>query len=172
MERGRVAIIRNGFGQKKVNKKLKSIDMEIAIMMEFDIRRNLIVPNVYWGMFRHECDLISITQAGYATEIEIKVTKSDLMKDLDKKHCHNDPKISYLFFAIPDYMKEHIEYIPDRAGIILVDQNLSCNIIRPSKQQNKYKFTMEEKYQIARLGAMRILGLKKRLQTKLPNKTN
>ena len=141
-------------------KNLKTLDMEIALMGYFDIRRKLVVPNISWGFFRHECDLVSISEAGYATEIEIKISKSDLKKDAEKKHGHFDSRISYLIFAIPDYMEDCIDLIPERAGIILVDKNLRCRTLRRPKQNNKYKFSLEEMYKIARLGAMRILGLK------------
>lgn len=67
---------------------MKTIELEIAIMEYFGIRQNLIVPNVSWGMNGlHECDVLILSKAGYATEVEIKISKPDLLKDRDKKHC-------------------------------------------------------------------------------------
>jgi len=144
--------------------KLKAIDIETAVANYFNIRTNLIVPNISWGMFLHECDLLVVTPAGFAWEIEIKVTRADLIKDKDKHHGHYNRKIKDLYFAIPDYLEYCIEYIPDRAGIIIVNERLRCKTVRrPILNKNPYKFSIEERYKVARLGSMRIWGLKKKL---------
>lgn len=65
-------------------KKLKTIDIEVAVATYLNVRTNLIVPNISWGMFLHECDLLVLTPAGFAWEIEIKTTKADLIKDQKK----------------------------------------------------------------------------------------
>jgi len=46
---------------------MKSLDIEIAVMEYLGTRTNLIVPNVSWGMDLHECDILSLSKAGYAT---------------------------------------------------------------------------------------------------------
>ena len=51
----------------------------------FNYRANLIVPNISWGLGLHECDLLVLTSSGYATEIEIKVSKADLKVVVDAK---------------------------------------------------------------------------------------
>ena len=79
---------------------MKTLEMEIALMRKFDVRRNIIVPNICWGMNLHECDLLSITKKGYATEIEIKVSKPDLRADRDKTHGHRSNKIEFLELKI------------------------------------------------------------------------
>ena len=150
-------------------KKLKTIDMELSLATFFNARTNLIVPNVHWGLDIHECDLLVITAAGYGYEVEIKVTKADLKKDAEKGHGHFDRRIKFLYFAIPDYLEEHIEYIPARAGIILVNSSVgnnggTCEVIRKPEQTSKYKFTESERYQVARLGALRIWGLKRKVK--------
>lgn len=66
--------------------KLNARDIEIAIAKMFNYRMNVIVPNVSWGLgLRCECDLLIVSQRRYATEIEIKVSKSDIKAD-KKKH--------------------------------------------------------------------------------------
>ena len=73
-------------------------EIELAVAHYFDPRRNIIVPNVWWGMgFNYECDLLVLTKAGYAYEVEIKTTKSDLKADLKKEHGHKSDKIRKLF---------------------------------------------------------------------------
>lgn len=160
-----------------MSKKLRSIDIELAVSNYFNPRQNLVVPNVSWGMFGHECDLLILTKAGYAWEVEIKVTKSDLIKDKQKPHGHNDRKIKHLYFAIPDYLEPHIEHIPERAGILTIytgdnQRKPKCRTFRkPRANQNSYKFTDKDKYQIARLGALRIWGLKRNI-VRLSNEQN
>jgi len=144
--------------------KLKTIDMEIAVATYLNIRTNLIVPNISWGMSLHECDLLVITPSGCGWEIEIKVTKSDLIKDKEKYHGHYNKKIKDLYFAIPDYLMDCIEHIPERAGIILVNNKLQCKTYRrPKSTKNAYQFSQAERYKVARLGSMRIWGLKRKL---------
>lgn len=142
-------------------------ELELAVVSFINPQQHLIVPNVHWGFLIHECDLFVLTKSGYAWEIELKVTKSDLIKDREKKHKHNDKRIKYLYFAIPDYLEEYIEYIPKRAGIIVVNTKTTkrfCRIIRkPMTNSNSYKFSDKEKFQIARLGALRIWGLKHKI---------
>ena len=149
-------------GMKK--KKLKTIDIEIAVASYLNVRTNLIVPNISWGMFLHECDLLVLTPAGYAWEIEIKTTRSDLIKDKKKRHGHRNGKIKYLYFAMPDYLEHCVEHVPERAGVILVNDKLRCRTHRrPKFNKSAYRFSQDERYQVARLGSMRIWGLKKKL---------
>lgn len=162
-------MINRNFNKPKLKpRKLKTVDIEIAVAEYMNPRQKLIVPNISWGMMLHECDLLVITGSGYAREIEIKVSKADLIKDKEKRHGHYSHKIKNLFFAIPDYLEKHKEHIPKRAGIITVSQNLydgslRCNTIREAENTSDYKFSYEEKYNVARLGAMRIWGLKKKV---------
>ena len=64
---------------------MKAIDIELAVSNYLNPRTNLIVPNVHWGMCLHECDLLVITRSGYAWEVEIKVSRVDLIKNKEKK---------------------------------------------------------------------------------------
>ena len=153
--------------------KLKTIDIEIAVATYLNVRTNLIVPNISWGLFLHECDLLVITPAGYAWEIEIKVTKADLIKDKEKRHGHRNRKIKDLYFAMPDYLEPHIEHVPERAGIILVNKNLRCKTLRrPKSKKTPYRFSQKERYKVARLGSMRIWGLKKNIVALCHEKEN
>lgn len=155
--------------------------MEVELARFLNYRVNIIVPNVSWGMFSHECDLIRLTPAGYCSEIEIKVSLYDLKKDKHKFHNHVDGngygrnKIKYLYFAIPEYLERHIEYIPERAGILIVYEVvkdwlpkpiLRVKEIRSPKKQSNYKFSVKERLRLLELMAMRIWGLKKKLTKK------
>lgn len=148
---------------------MKTIEIEIALMNYIGIRQNIVVPNVHWGMdFMHECDILSLTSSGYATEIEIKISKSNLLKDKEKKHGHNHKLITYLYFAVPENLIDiAFNEIPERSGLYRIyKRNNSCfvKLIKPAKRKSKpYKWPIEKRLKLAHLGTMRILGLKKKL---------
>ena len=154
---------------------MKTIDIEIAIMNYLGIRQNLIVPNISWGMDLHECDILCLSKAGYATEVEIKVSKYDLFKDKEKWHGHYDDKIAYLFFAVPESLKLiALAHIPKRAGLFIAEKKKSngeISIVQIKsclKNKNAVKWNNEERSKLGRLGTMRILKLKEKIR-KLQN---
>jgi hypothetical protein len=153
---------------------MTTLEMEIALIKYFKPRTNLVIPNVSWGMFHYECDLIVMTKAGCLYEIEIKVSKQDLKKDLKKRHRHENDMIKYLYFAIPEYLIDSTHYIPNQAGIIVVKRNYACQVVKKPESKSKYMVSIKQRYQLARLGALRILGLKvkiKNYQNKLKDTT-
>ena len=144
---------------KKFN--ISSQEIELALSNYFGIRKNLIVPNVSWGLGIHECDLLILSKSGYCTEIEIKISLSDLKKDLLKSHSHKNDKIKYLYFCIPSYLAKHVEFIPKNAGILII--NSAHKIFKISESQKNItanKLNDDEKFIVARLGALRIWDLK------------
>ena len=160
---------------------MKTIEMEVAIMKACNIRQNLVVPNVSWGLWvdhrnggaLHECDILSLSNRGYATEIEIKVSKSDLLKDGHKKHSHEHNLIARLYFAVPEKLKDiALGCIPERAGLYVVkdvvyNKNYTRRVVSEVKSPKRNKQAMawddKQRYQLARLGAIRILGLKSKI---------
>lgn len=150
---------------------ISTVEMEIALIGHFNVRQNLIVPNISWGLYLqekifHECDLLVLTGSNYLYEVEIKISKADLIADVFKKHHHLHPAIKRLYFAIPAFLKDDIEHIPERAGIILVHKrkdHIFCRLERKPKDQKGYKLKEEEKLKIALLGSMRIWSLKKKI---------
>lgn len=167
---------------------ISTLEMEVALMQNLNIRRNLCVPNVSWGISDsvkardggsgalHECDLLYLTPSDLATEIEIKVEKGDLLREKEKKHTHNHRYISRLYYAVPENI-EHVaeDNIPEHAGLIIVSKDkytdkYKVNIRREAKvNKEAHKWSAEERYALARLGTLRILGLKQavlKLKTK------
>ena len=151
-------------------KKITTLEMEGTLAKFLNYRSNLIVPNVFWSFFRHELDLCVLSKSGYCTEVEIKISKADLIKDKEKKHGHIDSKIKYLYFAIPRYLMSEIEHIPERAGIIEVfqsnydDSGWWARIVRgPEQNPSKYKFSEADRVELMRLLCMRIWKLKRDL---------
>jgi len=149
----------------------------------FFIRSHYVVPEVEWGLgFRHRLDLLSITMdTKTGTEIEIKISKSDLKRDLEKEHRHQDYKIKQLYFAGPIELQEaFFEYAPPEAGIITVyyDESLrwhkyQCTIRRRPKPKKTYHtFTDEEIFKLLRLGNMRYWSLFSKQFRKRQDKSN
>lgn len=170
---------------------MTTLDLEIAMIKASHIRRNIVVPNVSWGMVTdngtlHECDIVVLTPCGYATEIEIKISKGDLLQDMNKRHCHKHNLIRKFYYAVPEKLKQiALDVIPERAGLYVVSEIEATNykwlkgggnIAVPYKYRkvnivkeaiiNKeaVKWDDFQRYQLARLGTMRILGLKEKIE--------
>lgn len=160
----------------KISKKelpINTLEMEIALMKYLGIRQNLVVPNVSWGMDRlHECDILSLSNSNYATEIEIKISKGDLLKDKEKNHRHEHYLITNFYYAVPKKLVElALTEIPERAGLICVEKienrgkmYLQAYEIKKTKRKgNAYKWNDDDRNRLARLGTLRILGLKEKI---------
>lgn len=169
-----------------MNKKLTTLDIEIAVAAYFRPRYNLCVPNVSWGLgLQHEADLLIVTPSLTGIEVEIKVDKYDLRKDAAKPHQHSDPRIQYLYFAIPWYMMWEWETVPEWAGIMLVghpagvrklwvprdnlcagywtdagESNSFITVARKPQKRHKGKFSRGEYWRLLELLSMRIWTVK------------
>lgn len=151
---------------------MKTAEMECVLASWFDYRKNLIVPNVYWR-WTHELDLMIVSERGYVTEVEIKISRADLRRDLKKWHGHFNPQIKYLYFAVPAALEAAaLELVPEDAGILLVYTEDERPYLRqqvkrrrqPKARKTASPVTDHERYRIARLGALRIWGLKRKLE--------
>jgi hypothetical protein len=155
----------------RVSTSLSYFDIELAIAKHYDTRQHIIVPNCYINFGTsadHECDLIIIKRSGYAEEIEIKMSKSDLKADFKKKHGHVGERLQHLYYAMPVELYEQCkELIPEYAGVFTItkyeDRGFArCVKSAPKKQCRK--LTTDEQLKIARLGVMRIWNLKQKYQ--------
>ena len=64
-------------------------EIEIAIARHFGTRTHVIIPNLSFAMFPYELDLCVLNMKSfYALEVEIKVSKADLVRDGKKEHAH------------------------------------------------------------------------------------
>ena len=152
---------------------MNSLEIEIAVSELFGVRRHLMVPNVSWGLGIHECDMLIVTKSGYANEVEIKISQYDLKQDQKKTHGHRSRLIRRLFFAIPMELQEFGNYVPERAGIIVVNNGCShpspgnnnqpwCKITRPAQINKDAKpLSQEQIIHLGRLASMRIWSLKR-----------
>ncbi|MDA3856407.1 MAG: MmcB family DNA repair protein [Candidatus Woesearchaeota archaeon] len=160
---------------KKIVNKITTPEMEIILMSYLDIRRNIIIPNLSWGMIHYEADIVSLTKSNYATEIEIKISMADLKKDKEKRHNHDSIYFKYLYFAVPWYMKEKcMEYIPEKAGLLVIDEyHRVFQLKSPMVNKKAKKWTNEERIHLLELCAMRMYNLKKKVsRLKLLEKEN
>lgn len=151
---------------------MNTLEIEIIMMKFLTPRRNIVVPNVSWGVANlHECDILALSTNNYATEIEIKISKADLKADKKKFHNHRHNHIARFYFAVPsDLVEVALNEIPERAGLYSVEREKTPKLIKQCKRnQNCIKWTNKERLKLAHLGAMRIIGLKNKilkLQTK------
>lgn len=77
-------------------------------------------PMIWKNIVNHECDMLIVSKNCYLTEVEIKISLSDLKADFKKKHQHKDENIKNFYYAFPEEMKEKaIELIPEEAGILI-----------------------------------------------------
>jgi hypothetical protein len=161
--------------QVKLKKSISTIEIELAVATYFGIRKHIIVPNLSWGFGIHEMDLAIITKNGLLKEIEIKISKSDLLADFKKGHNHIDRgnRITELYYALPNSLfNKCINIIPADAGIIVCERYtnyygnevVGAYIKREAKKiKNSRKLTTDEQLKIARLGCMRIWSLKQKV---------
>lgn len=152
----------------------KTGEIEWLIATWFNFRKNIIVPNVSFGLFpRHEADMLILNRSGYLTEVEIKRSWSDFLNDFKKTTTHDEGKVSLKYFAVPISIKDkvlgHLENVdPGKIwGVLCYNEDLKFEYIRePSNyyiRDPKNKLTVEEQLKLARLGAMRVWNLKKKL---------
>lgn len=133
----------------------------------FRYRRFLLVPNVSYGLFPWEVDLAAMTPRGYVHEIEVKTTSGDLRRDL-KKDKHNLRQqlehrrwFRFFWYAMPKAAldmanrgKPELE-LPADAGIITIEGARAELLRKPKANPHAEKLSMEERYQLARLGTIR-----------------
>ncbi len=156
-----------------MNTTLTIEQIQCAVADVFGVRTNIIVPNVSWGFFAtHEADMVVINKSGYLIEVEIKRSWEDFKKDFQKTTTHDEGKVQWKFFAVPASLKEKVlEYLAvnqrnDWGVIIYYEDGSAWYEKYPNRYGNpnpKNKLFLEEKLAIARLGCMRIWGLKKKL---------
>lgn len=163
------------------------LDIECAIMREFDFRQNLIVPNVsnMMAIVPFETDMLVLTKSGYAYGFEIKVSKADLKADSKKpQHAKFDEphrssgkkglerfysKFKHFSYAVPEQLKEcALELIPDFCGLWVYAKYQYPKLpkfycAREPKKLFNYKWSESQRYELARLGTMRIYALKQAL---------
>ena len=91
------------------NLTIEQIQSRLAHIDQFNLRRNIVVPNVSWGLLNYEADFVSCSKSGYLTEVEIKRSWEDFQKDFKKDHKHDDPRVAYFFYCVPKKIRERVK---------------------------------------------------------------
>lgn len=98
-----------------------------ALARYFDWWQNRIVTE--WDIDGGRADMLVLTRAGYATEVEIKLTRSDWIKDGRKvKWLGASPHVARFFYAIPETLMPRgaaladvlPPNVPEHAGVLVV----------------------------------------------------
>lgn len=149
--------------------------IEVALAQYFGERANVIVPKVSWGLLNYEADLLIMNKSCYLTEIEIKRSWADFLADFRKKHTHDDSKVSWHYYAVPKSILDKCraklaEVYPDKKWGLICYEYDNYGECRPdmvylpsdaTRHRSEKKLSIEEQFQLARLGAMRIWSIKK-----------
>lgn len=147
---------------------MNATDIELAVARHFNFRANVIVPNVWWGIYglNHEADVVVLRQSGFAAEVEIKISRADIKKDLSKTHKHKSNLFRELWFAVPDDLAQD-QNIPEHAGILTVTAKGTYFKVKKERSPKINKFAIRwpetSKAKLLHLGVMRIWGLKSNL---------
>jgi hypothetical protein len=103
-----------------------------ALGLYFDYRQNEVFPNVY--VWQWEADLLVVTKAGFAWEIEVKISMGDWRHDISKtKWGHpNFQKLGRFYYAVDaKLLKSGIpDFVPEWAGILQFHLDESSNRMR------------------------------------------
>ena len=150
--------------------RLTTAELELLTARYFGTRTNVIVPNVSWGLLNHEADLLVCRPSMWMEEIELKVSRSDLCRDLQKDRGRGhmrDRRVCKLWFAVPAELADD-PAIPSDAGILKAVAGPRFQwhmetVRAPVKNKNAEKLTQAEFTQLLRLSTLRVWSLKEKL---------
>ncbi len=138
----------------------------------FNQRSDIMVPNVSWGLLPYEADFVDINRNGYMTEVEIKRSFEDFKKDFNKSHSHDDERVYYFYYCVPEaiydkvieFLDEKYESKPNylKPAVLYYDEKLEIHntgygsVCAMHKNGVRYrKLFLEEQLTVARLGTLR-----------------
>lgn len=97
--------------------------IECAIRRHVDHRANTLIPEASIryplgkSMGEYRADFVVVTRAGYATELEVKISLADWRKDLAKpKWMGMAAWITRFIYVVPEQLGIP-EWVPERAGV-------------------------------------------------------
>jgi len=148
---------------------MKTADLEIGVANHFDVRRNLIIPNVSWGFLDYEADIVIVRPSGYAIEVEIKNSEADIKNDKNKKKWRKGiwpcKYFKEFWMAVPEHL-ENSKHIPEHAGILRIykyRRKFYGKVIRkPQTNPNVVKLNKKQIEKLQRLLCLRIWSIKRK----------
>lgn len=138
-----------------------------GINAPFDYRTHICVPNLSHSFVAWEMDLAVLTPAGYLTEVEIKVSKSDLCRDFQKKKwnrphwaAEHAKLVRAFYYAVPVALAEEALKMPERFGVIEVGgwgpAGQRCKVRRKAETNRAAKpFSEADQLKLMRLAYIR-----------------
>lgn len=161
---------------RNTGRSLTEIEIALAESDYFNFVRNTVAFNVLGESSRlplfHECDMLVLRPSGYLIEVEIKRSWSDFLADFHKRHHHGsyagENLLKELWFCVPsgcleDAQKKLEEGKQAYSGIVTYDEELKLRFVGGAPLPVYRKLTAEERFQVARFGAMRCVQLRKKL---------
>lgn len=144
---------------------IEEIQLAIYNSKRWNIRTDIFVPNVSYGLLEYEADLVILNKTGYLTEIEIKRSLEDFKADFKKGHSHNDPKIYHFYYCLPLSIKEQaLKILSEKnqriPAILFYNENGEISRAGGFSQRGGRKLFIEEQLKLARLGCFRYWNLK------------
>lgn len=142
--------------------------LELVAAHHFNPRRNIVVPNVSWGLgLRHEADLVVLRSSGWADEVELKISAADIKADTKKACSHTEGnRFRRLWFAVPEVLAQNPD-IPAAAGIIAVTAYRGYYYAKAVRQPTLHKaarrFSAADREKLLRLAYLRIWSARQRL---------
>lgn len=147
-------------GRKSSRNKIKrdyseSNNIEAALSMHLYEKSHSPITTRFKGMGLQECDVLSISKSNYIYEYEIKISRGDFKKDFTKKkheHIINEKftrtkkgetqynTANYFSYVVPFGLISE-EEVPEYAGLIYFNEDLSFDIIKKAKLLHKTKAT-------------------------------
>ena len=153
--------------------KLSVKDIQLAIRNSpwCDLRSDIIVPNVSWGLLPYEADLIQVKKSNLVVEYEIKRSFEDFKKDFTKYHTHDAQLIAYFYYVIPEklidkvraFLINHFGSSENSPAVLYYDENGGIHTMIDEnhkefgnpKRKNYVKITESEKATLGRLVSIR-----------------
>lgn len=130
-------------------------NIEGALSMHLYEKSHSPITTRFKGMGLQECDVLSISKSNYIYEYEIKISRGDFKKDFTKKkheHIINEKftrkrkgetqynTANYFFYVVPFGLIAE-EEVPEYAGLIYFNEDLSFDVIKKAKLLHKTKAT-------------------------------
>jgi len=155
---------------------MKTSIIEQALLADLLGNCKYITCNYFFKSF--ECDVLTVTKQGYLSEYEIKVSRSDFLKDAKKEWKHKNlrdgKRTTRFFYVCPDGLIKPDE-LPDGYGLIYVKERycsyhkkLMYDLTHPisSKRFRKTPATAKEIEEMTRVLSIKyVANLLKQLRT-------
>ena len=133
-----------------------------------DLNHSIAVPNSK-SVYPWECDLLSVTRAGYVHEYEIKLSRADFLADKKKRRKHQVLANAFyphhrlpIYFWYVTYELVDLE-IPEYAGWIELyaygGDALYTRIKKPAPRLHKTKVTEKQRDTLVRANAYRLKNM-------------